>query len=224
MDQAAREAVGHVEQPRVPLPPGRPPSTSRAQLAAVAMRMFIDQGYEETSVEQIASAAGVSRRTFFRYFTTKSAIFWNDFDADVTTIATLLAAAPPDQPMMDAIRAAVVTANDYRAGDLPDLRARMNLIATVPTLQGDATVHYEAWERAIRDFVAARTGDPPDSMWPLVVGRTTLAACRAAFDRWSSRVDGDLTRYLDAALRGLAAGFDPLRLPRSPEIARGRRR
>jgi TetR/AcrR family transcriptional regulator, regulator of mycofactocin system len=93
----------------------------------------------------------------------------------------------------------------------------MNLLATVPTLQADATLHYDAWERAISAFVAARTGDSPDTLWPVVVGRTTLAACRAAYDRWSACVDGDLTRYLDAALVALAAGFDPERLPASPE-------
>lgn len=219
-DAAISDALSQVGLERRPMPPGRPPSTSRAALSAVAMRLFIEQGYDETSVEQIATAAGVSRRTFFRYFATKSAVFWSDFDFDVQTIARLLSSAPTDEPMMDVIRAAVVQANHYRAADLPALRARMNLIATVPALQGDATVHYESWERAISEFVAARTGEPVDSMWPLVIGRTTLAACRAAFDRWSSRVDADLTRYLDAALIGLAAGFEPQRLPASPETSR----
>ncbi|HEV3292759.1 MAG TPA: hypothetical protein VG123_27610, partial [Streptosporangiaceae bacterium] len=47
------------------------------------------------------------------------------------------------------------------------------------------------------------------SLYPLAVGRATLAACRAAYDRWSARADADLTFYLDAALAALAAGFDP---------------
>jgi len=70
-------------------------------------------------------------------------------------------------------------------------------------------VHYDAWERAISDFAATRIGQPADSLYPLAVGRATLAACRAAYDRWSARADADLTFYLDAALAALAAGFDP---------------
>ena len=52
-------------------------------------------------------------------------------------------------------------------------------------------------------------GQPADSLYPLTVGRATLAACRAAYDRWSTRADADLTFYLDAALAALATGFDP---------------
>jgi hypothetical protein len=111
--------------------------------------------------------------------------------------------------MMDAIRRAVVTANHYGAEDVPELRIRMNLIGSVPALQSSAAVHYDAWERAISDFAAVRVGQPADSLYPLVIGRTTLAACRAAYDRWSARADADLTFYLDAALAALAAGFAP---------------
>ena len=64
-----------------------------------------------------------------------------------------------------------------------------------------------AWERAVVDFVARRSGQPSDSLYPLAVGRAVLAACRAGYDRWVARADADLTIYLDAALRALAAGF-----------------
>jgi hypothetical protein len=85
----------------------------------------------------------------------------------------------------------------------------MNLINSVPALQSSTAVHYDAWERAISDFAATRIGQPADSLYPLAVGRATLAACRAAYDRWSARADADLTFYLDAALAAVAAGFDP---------------
>jgi hypothetical protein len=103
----------------------------------------------------------------------------------------------------------VVTANHYGLQDVPELRIRMNLVGCVPALQSSAALHYDAWERAISDFVATRIGQAADSLYPLAVGRATLAACRAAYDRWSARADADLTFYLDAALVALAAGFDP---------------
>ncbi len=114
---------------------------------------------------------------------------------------------PLDQTVMQAVRLAVVAANRYRAEDVPELRARMNLIGSEPALIASAAIHYDAWERAITDFAARRTGQPADSLYPLAVGRATLAACRAAYDRWVSRADADLTVYLDAALNAMAAGF-----------------
>ncbi len=188
---------------------GRPPGTSRRELELIALRLFTDQGFESTTIEQIAVQAGVSKRTFFRYFSSKANVLWSEFDREVGTIHAALAGVPAGVPMMDAIRRAVVTANHYGPQDVPELRMRMNLIGCVPALQSSAAVHYDAWERAISDFVATRIGQPADSLYPLAVGRATLAACRAAYDRWSARADADLTYYLDAALAALAAGFDP---------------
>lgn len=188
---------------------GRPPSTSRRELRLIALRAFAERGFDATTIEQIAAEAGVSERTFFRYFATKASVLWTEFETEVETIRAELAAVPPDVPMMDAIRGAVVRANHYHADDIPEMRMRMHLIATVPALSFSAAEHYEAWERAISDFAGRRLGQPPGSLYPLAVGRAALAACRAAYDRWSARADGDLTIYLDAALTALAAGFSP---------------
>jgi hypothetical protein len=83
----------------------------------------------------------------------------------------------------------------------------MNLIGSSPGLFAGAATHYDDWERAISEFVAGRIRQPVDSLYPLTVGRATLAACRAAYDRWVSLADADLTVYLDAALCALAGGF-----------------
>jgi mycofactocin system transcriptional regulator len=152
----------------------------------------------------------VSKRTFFRYFGSKTDVLWGEFDHEVEVIRAALAEVPAEVPMMDAIRRAVVAANHYGPRDLPELRMRMNLIGTEPALISSAALHYDAWERAISDFAAARMGQPADSLYPLAVGRATLAACRAAYDRWSTKADAaDLRFYLDAALAALAAGFEP---------------
>jgi TetR/AcrR family transcriptional regulator, regulator of mycofactocin system len=125
----------------------------------------------------------------------------------VEALRAELANASPDVSIMEAIRIAVVAINHYSASDVPELRTRMNLIGSSPGLYTGAAIHYDAWERAVSDFVAARVGQPHDSLYPLAVGRVTLAACRAAYDRWVARADTNLTVYLDAALVALAAGF-----------------
>jgi TetR/AcrR family transcriptional regulator, regulator of mycofactocin system len=188
---------------------GRPPGTSARELELISLRLFTEVGFEETTVEQIAFGAGVSRRTFFRYFESKADVLWHAFDGEVRALRAAFEAVPPEVPAMDAIRQVVVGANRYRAEDVPELRTRMNLIGSVPALQASAAHHYDAWERAVSDFAAARLGQPPDSLYPLAIGRATLAVCRAAYDCWVDRADADLTVYLDEALLALAAGFDP---------------
>ena len=193
---------------------GRPPGTSARQLELISLRLFTEAGFEETTVEQIAAAAGVSRRTFFRYFDSKADVLWNAFDGEVRALRAAFAAVPPDVPLMEAIRQVVIGANRYRAEDVPELRTRMNLISSVPALQESAAHHYNDWERAVSEFAAVRLGQAAGSLYPLAIGRATLAVCRSGYDQWADRADADLTVYLDQALRALAAGFDTEQLAR----------
>jgi TetR/AcrR family transcriptional regulator, regulator of mycofactocin system len=186
---------------------GRPPATSPRELELAALHLFTEHGFEQTTVEQIAAEAGVSSRTFFRYFDSKAAVLWHAFDAEVSALRAALAAIPDSVPVLEAIRRAVVSVNRYTAEDVPELRTRINLIGTVPALQASAAPHYDAWERAIIDFAAGRLGQEPASLVPLALGRATLAVCRAAYELWVTRADADLTVYLDEAIRTMAAGF-----------------
>jgi mycofactocin system transcriptional regulator len=192
--------AGHVRR-------GRPPATSARDLELVALRLFADQGYDATTVEQIAAEAGVSRRTFFRHFDTKADVLWHDFDGEVRALQAAFAAVEAELTVMAAIREVVVSVNHYRAADVPELRNRIHLIATIPALQASSAPHYDAWERAVSDYAAQRLRLDPTDLVPLAIGRCTLAACRAAFDEWVTRADRDLTVYLDEALRALGSGF-----------------
>src|ERR1700749_552964 len=96
---------------------GRPPGTSARELELVSLRLFSEHGFEETTVERIAAAAGVSKRTFFRYFESKADVLWHAFDGEVRALRSAFAAIGPDVPLIDAIRHAVVGVNRYRAED-----------------------------------------------------------------------------------------------------------
>jgi TetR/AcrR family transcriptional regulator, regulator of mycofactocin system len=205
--RAAADGISPAPGPAAGGRRGRPPGTSARELELIALRLFSKDGFEETTVERIAAAAGVSRRTFFRYFDSKADVLWHAFDGEVRALRAAFAAVPASVPLMDAIRQVVVGANRYRAEDVPELRTRMNLIGSVPALQASAAHHYDAWERAVSDFAAGRLGQPGDGLVPLAIGRATLAVCRAAYDRWVDRADADLTVYLDEVLLALAAGF-----------------
>lgn len=195
---------------------GRPRGTSARALELIALRLFAERGFEDTTVDHIAAEAGVSRRTFFRYFDSKAEVLWSEFDREVTNLRRELAALPRQLPVMDAVRTAVLAVNHYGPDDVPELRLRMSLINATPELAATAAVHYDAWEAAIIEFVAARSGQPANSLYPLAVGRATLAACRAAYECWAARADADLVRYLDVALRALATGFADPAIGREP--------
>ncbi|MGI8756023.1 MAG: TetR family transcriptional regulator, partial [Acidimicrobiales bacterium] len=81
--------------------PGRPPSTDRTELAAIAFALFNQQGFEVTTVDDIARAAGISRRTFFRYYASKNDAVWGDFDGLLQAMERWLAETPDDRPLME---------------------------------------------------------------------------------------------------------------------------
>jgi AcrR family transcriptional regulator len=98
--------------------PGRPPSTTRHQLQEIAIEMFSAHGYDEVTIEALAAAAGISRRTFFRYFNSKADALMADFDQDVERLRSALAGSDPGLPVLDAIQRAIVAVNSYHAEDL----------------------------------------------------------------------------------------------------------
>ncbi|MDX6742676.1 mycofactocin system transcriptional regulator [Actinocorallia sp. A-T 12471] len=187
---------------------GRPRVTSRAALERLAFELFARRGFDETTVDDIAAAAGIGRRTFFRYFASKNDLVWGDFEGHLDRLRVLLDEADADAPMMEAVRAAVVEFNRYDPQEVPWHRQRMELILRVPTLQADATLRYAAWREIITAFVAARTGQPPTAMLPVLSGYVVLAASISGYEYWLS-VDAaeDLTGILDVALRRIGDGL-----------------
>src|SRR6266581_557342 len=73
---------------------GRPPGTSRRELELIALRLFTDQGFDSTTIERIAAEAGVSKRTFFRYFSSKTGVLGSEFYHEVEVIRAALAEVP----------------------------------------------------------------------------------------------------------------------------------
>src|ERR1700712_1580315 len=133
---------------------GRPPVTSRAELEAISLAMFSAQGFEVTSVDQIAAAAGIGRRTFFRYFKSKNDAVWGDFDTQLASFAGWFEQCPAELPVLDAIAAAVIEFNSFDAAATASLRDRMKVILSSPALQAYSTLRYAAWREVVSRFAA----------------------------------------------------------------------
>lgn len=182
---------------------GRPSATSRGDLEMVARELFAERGFDATTVEDIAAAAGIGRRTFFRYFASKNDVVWGDFDRGLADLRARLAAADRDQPLLDALREGVLAFNVLPAGGLEWHRARMGLILTVPALQAHSTLRYAAWRGVVAQFVAVRLGLAVGDLLPQLVGYVCLGAALTAYEQWLQNEAADLPDLLDAALRAL---------------------
>ncbi|KQS66981.1 mycofactocin system transcriptional regulator [Modestobacter sp. Leaf380] len=181
-------------------------------MEAAALELFTGRDFETVTADEVADAAGISRRTFFRHFATKADAVWGDFHAHVVRLEELLAGTDDAQPVLASICAAYVEVNDYAAEDLPLLRQRMRLILTEPALQAHSQVRYADVDRVVAEHVARRTGDDPHSLVPRLVATATRAAATTAFETWLIG-EGSLAEDLHTAFDQLAGGFPGLRRP-----------
>ena len=184
---------------------------TRARIEQAALDLFTAQGFEQVTIDEIAEAAGISRRTFFRYVSAKADAVWGDFDAHVVRLEAMLAATANEQSVLASICAAYVEVNDYAEADLPMLRQRMRLILTEPALQAHSQVRYAAVDRVVAAHVARRTGVTPDALVPRLVAVSTRAAATTAFEVWLADGRSSLGSVLHQAFDERAAGFPALR-------------
>ncbi len=184
---------------------GRPPTTSHEQIERVALGLFTEKGFEETTVDEIAAAAGIGRRTIFRYFPSKNDMVWGEFDQVIGRLRLHLAERD-DLPLMDALRRAAVLSNRYPDDQLPELRRRLTLITSAPSLQANSMLRYAAWRQAVAEWAAGRLGLEPDDLIPEAISQAALGASMAAFTRWVGHPREDLGELLDAAYGVLDGG------------------
>jgi TetR/AcrR family transcriptional regulator, regulator of mycofactocin system len=192
-----------------PAPVGRRRLTTRTELEQVAFELFDRQGFEGTTVGDIARAAGIGRRTFFRYFDSKNDLPWGGFEERLEQMRGRLAGCPPQTPLAEAIRLGLITFNQLPPGQEGWHRRRLELILRVPALQAHSTLRYAAWRQVIAEFVAGRTGQPPDSLLPVTLGYAVQGLFVAACEQWLAGADPDLGELIGAAVHGLAAAFAP---------------
>ena len=200
---------------------GRPPVTSRARLEQVALDLFARDGFDATTVDRIAEAAGVARRTFFRYFASKNDVVWGDFEAGLRAMEEQLSAVPDDVPLLAGLADAVVRFNALPAEAVEAHRQRMSLILHVPALQAHSTLRYAAWRDVVARYAARRLGSAVDALSPQLVAHVALAAAVASYEQWLRDATSDLTDLLAQAFASLEVSAPVAPAARS-RAARGR--
>jgi mycofactocin system transcriptional regulator len=187
-----------------------PPESTRARVERAALDLFTLRGFENVTSDEVADSAGISRRTFFRYYATKADAVWGDFADHVARLEALLAATDPGRPVLATVCAAYVEVNDYPDADLPLLRERMRLILTEPALLAHSNLRFAEIDRVVARHVAGRTGASPADLVPRLVAAGTRAAATTAYEAWLADDRSSLTDLLHRAFEEMAAGFPSL--------------
>lgn len=179
---------------------GRPPVTSRAELEQISLAMFADRGFDVTSVDEIAAAAGIGRRTFFRYFKSKNDVVWGDFDSQLERFDQWFRECRPELPIVAAVRAGVVHFNTFDEAATISLKVRMGIILSSPALQAYSTLRYGAWRAVIVRFAAGRLALTEQDLVPRTIGHLALGAALSAYEQWLVADGADLIALLDRSL------------------------
>ncbi len=155
----------------------------RAEIRRAAFRLFIERGYDAVTTEEIATAAGVSPRTFFRHVPTKEDLLLAPVRHGGAAIVNLLEQRPPrESPDVALINAIVARIRSFDQADVEEWREAL-LVA--PGLLDKATIHTPADKERAAKLIGERMGaNPEDDMRPGLLVQLAFAAADFAFQRW----------------------------------------
>ena len=172
-----------------------------------ALRLFDEQGYDATTIEQIAEAAGVSPSTFYRYFPVKEDVVVQDeYDP---LIVEVFKAQPADTPPLEALRAVLAELfAQFTEEDLARVRRRAALIFTVPALRSRQLLQTLATEKLLAGMVAERSGHAKDDLEVRHFTAVVVASWTTAISTWAEAgPEADLSAIMDRCLAHLEAGI-----------------
>lgn len=187
---------------------GRRRSTTQDHIADVALELFATRGFGEVSVDDVATASGIARRTLFRYYSSKNAIPWGDFDAHLRHFAALLDDADSAAPMKATLRAALLDFNTFADSETPRHRRRMRVILQTAELQAYSMTMYAGWRAVVADFVARRTGAGSEDLVPQTIAWLMLGVAMSAYGYWLEHEDVSLRNALGEAFDAVAGGLE----------------
>jgi len=173
------------------------------------MRLFLEQGFEKTTVEQIAAEAGLSRTSFFRYFATKEDVVLGHLEELGRRVLDALTARPAEEPAWEALRHALDLLIEEGSA-LPEQGLTMNrMLHDTPSLRARQLGKQMGWQDLLAPEVARRLGVSPEAPdpRPRALVAAAVGCMNAAVDVWAAAGGalslGDLLDLAMSALTGL---------------------
>ena len=159
----------------------------RREVEHAALALFAQRGYEAVTVEEIAAAAGISARTFYRHFPTKEEVLVGELRRAINSIAGYIEARPPKEPVVATLRRAILS--QVRDDDREAFADWAKVISSDPLLFARVSGIAAAHRRVITELLAARLGvDPATHLQPGVIAASMLAAAEHALRLWLAAV------------------------------------
>lgn len=176
-----------------------------SELEDVALRLFEERGFDEVTVDEIASEAHISARTFYRYFPAKEDVLQVKIDQRTEALRAALAARPPDEPPLHSIRLALEEA--VALEDTTQLRRWTAVVAATPSVLRAVLGGIQMKsQRVLSEFLGARLDMPSDALVPTMLAAATDGMIRAAQTQWFLK-GGDLATKVSDALEVLERGI-----------------
>ena len=176
------------------------------EITRVAMGLFLEQGFEQTTIDQIASSAGISRRSFFRYFGTKEDIVLGDLASQGDLVKAALEQVPPTVGPWDALREALKAVDALTIDPEVTLKIARMMYQT-SSLRSRSIEKHLHWQSLLVPDIRRRLGIPESDMAnpvPAAIVASAIACLDAAGEVW---VDGDglgdLAALYDQAVAGV---------------------
>ncbi|UDY35879.1 acyl-CoA-like ligand-binding transcription factor [Dermatobacter hominis] len=184
---------------------------TREDIAREALRLAVERGYDNVTVEEIAEAADIAPRTFFRYFPRKDDLLFVDHDGQLERLREALADRPDDEPVLVSIREAVLEVVEEAEIDPDRTRLKRQLIEQTPSLKAQASLRQRDWYDVLAGAVGRHLAvDPDEDLRPRVIAAAIVGALQISIDRWSQLPDGDLRAKVTDAI-DLLDGISGLR-------------
>lgn len=177
---------------------------THARIQSEAMKLFLQRGFEATTLDEIAEAAGVSRRSLFHYFGSKEEIVFAAKADFPDELAFSVAARPADEPLLDMVENALT--DMARRLDSPEARAFARLIHDTPSLSAGDQAKYEKMERVLARALAERKGRPETDIECRVTAASAIGIMKLSTEAWLAGEPSPETfgRAAFAALRRVA--------------------
>ncbi len=180
---------------------------TREELIGAATRLFTERGFDETTTADIAEAADVSQRTFFRHFASKEAVLYGDDDVIAEAFFDAIIARPASETPVAAVAAALRTLVQVYAGEPERTFLQAQLAARYPSVSAySRAVVQRGLERKVVEALSLRMHvDPLDDPRPEVIAGAAMSALRFALRKWvASRGKADLLNLAANALTSLS--------------------
>lgn len=183
----------------------RKKAATESALQEAALALFVEKGYDQTTIEEIVARADVSRRTFFRYFGSKEEVIFKGAEEDLDTIRRLVLDRPSNEPDLIALKEAILGFVRYLDARGAPVLSFVNVIRKSGTLTARSAELQLSWTMTLTEALAARHGAPSNVNCRLLAS-LGMAAMAYGIQEWSLGLEPDITLCVGRAFQPILEG------------------